>query len=187
LALMVANTVAAVGLFADIARHVSLATTLTGDDFLSGWHLVLYGGVAGVAAILGAYALARGPAALFADLRSACAGVAVLSVGGLLDAAWHDALGVEAELEALVSPPHLVILVGLVLLMVTPIGALARTSHPRLGLARSVVLGISVTSVLLVVSLFTGYLSPLVGGSELVAGAWVEPIVGTSVQDYDIV
>jgi hypothetical protein len=92
---------------------------------------------------------------------------------------------VEAAFEALVSPPHLVILAGLVLLMIAPIGALADGPSAPLDAVRSLVLALSVTSLLLVVSLFTGYLTPLIGGSEFQAGAYVEALVGTSYLDYD--
>lgn len=184
-ALMVANTVAAVGLFGDIARHVSLVAVLTGDDFLSGWHLVLYGGVTGVAVVLGLMALRFGPRAPLERLGAACAGLAVLTVGGVTDAVWHELFGVEAALQALVSPPHLLILLGLVLLMVAPIAALAEGPDRPLDRPRSAILALSVTSLLLVVSLFTGYLTPLIGGQQFQAGAYVEPIIGTSLLDYD--
>jgi hypothetical protein len=184
-ALMVANTVAAVGLFGDIARHVSIEAVLDGDDFLSGWHLVLYGGVAGVAFVLGAYALVHGPRAPLALLPAASAGLATLTAGGIVDSIWHEVYGVEAAFEALVSPPHLIILAGLVLLMVAPIGAVSDGPSAPLNPLRSLVLALSVTSLLLVVSLFTGYLTPLIGGSEFQAGAYVEPLVGTSPLDYD--
>lgn len=185
-ALMAANTIAAVGLFGDIARHVSQPEVLDAADFLSGWHLVLYGGVTGVALVLGALAVQRGPRAPLERLPTAAYGLGTLCVGGLTDALWHEAFGVEAAFRALVSPPHLLILLGLVLLMVAPIGALARGRGELLDGVESVVLALSVTSLLLVVSLFTGYLTPLIGGSELQAGTYVEPLIGTSIADYDV-
>ncbi len=183
---MVADTVAAVGLGGDIARHVSVGVLEAGTaDFLSGWHLVLYGGVAGVALVLGAYAYVHGPLAPVRDLRASAGGMVILTVGGIVDALWHEVYGVEAAFEALVSPPHLVIFAGLVLLMVAPLGAVAAGPTVRLDLARSLVVALSATSLLLVVSLFTGYLTPLIGGSRFQAGAYVEPLVGTSYLDQD--
>lgn len=183
-ALMVANTVAAVGLLGDIVRHLSLAVVVQGDAFLAGWHLVLYGGVAGVALVLGGLAWQEGPLAPGRRLPTATVGLVLLTGGGLLDSMWHGAFGVEAAFPALVSPPHLLVFAGLVSLMIAPIGALARAREP-LDRARSVIVALSVASVLLVITLFTGYLTPLVGGSELQAGAYVEPLVGTSYLDYD--
>lgn len=185
LALMAANTVAAVGLFGDIARHVTLVGEVQ-EDFLAGWHLILYGGVAGVAAVLGTLAVVHGPWYPWRHLGGACAGLACLTAGGLADAVWHELFGVEASFQALVSPPHLVVLAGLVLLMVAPIDAVAEGPTVALDVARSLVLALSVTSLLLVVSLFTGYLTPLIGGSELQAGYYTAPLVGTSYYDQDI-
>lgn len=186
LALMVANTVAAVGLFGDIARHVSLGFVDPGaSDFLSSWHLVLYGGVAGVAFVLGGFAVAHGPRAPLALLPSASGGLATLTAGGILDAVWHEVYGIEASFQALVSPPHLVVFAGLVMLMLAPVSAVADGPSMPLDVLRSVVLALSVTSLLLVISLFTGYLTPLIGGSEFQAGAYVESLVGTSYLDYD--
>ena len=48
LVLMACNLVTTVGLAGDIARHLQTPGDLQGD-FLSSWHLVLYGGVMAVA------------------------------------------------------------------------------------------------------------------------------------------
>lgn len=50
-------------------------------------------------------------------------GIAVFAAGGLGDMAWHVAFGVEAGLDALVSPTHLLLLTGGVLLMASPLRA----------------------------------------------------------------
>lgn len=185
-ALMAANTVAAIGLAGDIASHVSFTISLDDDDILSRWHLVLYTGLAGAALVIGLLAVQRDPRAPMRLLPTATAGVATLTAGGVADAIWHQVFGVEAALRALVSPPHLLIFVGLVLLMMAPIGALAEGPNRPLDPIHSLVLALSVTSLLLVISLFTGYLTPLIGGSQFQAGAYTEPLIGTSVLDYDI-
>lgn len=185
-ALMAGNTVAAVGLFGDIARHVGQAVLLTNADFLSGWHLVLYGGVAAVAVVLGVLALREGPRAPLRLVPSSVHGLVTLCLGGVADAIWHEVYGVEAAFQALVSPPHLLILLGLVLLMVAPVAAVVDGPNRPLDGVRSVVLALSISSLLVVVSLFTGYLTPLIGGSEFQAGAYIDPLLGTSVSDYDV-
>lgn len=185
LALMAGNTVAAVGLFGDIARHVSLGFLNVENDFLSSWHLVLYGGVMVVGLVLGLYSVVHGPRASLTRLKGACGGLAALTLGGLTDALWHEAFGIEASFQALVSPPHLVVFAGLVLLMVAPIDAVADGPSAPLDTVRSLVLALSVTSLLLVISLFTGYLTPLIGGSEFQAGAYIDALIGTSILDYD--
>ena len=166
-ALIAANTVAATGLLGDIANHVSRGSGLTGSDFLSGWHLVLYGGVAAAALVIGALAVVEGPLAPYRLLPAAVAGLVVLCIGGATDAWWHRAWGVEASFDALVSPPHLLILAGLVLLTIAPIGAVATEPGALLDWGRSAVVGASVLSLLTVVSLFTVYVSPLAAGTDL--------------------
>ncbi|MGI8939625.1 MAG: hypothetical protein ACR2JF_15715 [Iamia sp.] len=186
LALMATNTITAIGLFGDIARHVSLEASLNGDAFFARWHLVLYGGVTADAVVLGLLAYVRGPSAPWAMLPAAVAGVAVLTVGGGADLLWHEAFGIEASFQALVSPPHLIIFAGLVMLMVAPVTAVAEGPRRPLDPVRSLVLALSLTSLFVVVSLFTGYLTPLIGGSELQAGSYEEPLVGTSISETDI-
>jgi len=181
--LMVANTVAAVGLVGDIGNHVSQGSTLTGGDFLSGWHLVLYGGVAGVAIVTGSLGLVEGPAAPFRRLPAAVSGLVALAAGGVTDAWWHGAWGVERSFDALVSPPHLVIFAGLVLLMIAPIGAVAGEREVWLDWGRSAVVGASVLSLLAVISVFTLYVSPLVAGTDIGDAAFQEPLPGTSPGD----
>ena len=167
IALIGANAVAATGLLGDIANHVSRGSGLTGSDFLSGWHLILYGGVAAAAGVIGALAVVHGPAAPYRFLPAAVAGLVALCIGGVTDAWWHRVWGVEASFDALVSPPHLAILAGLVLLTIAPIGAVAAGPGTALDWARSGVLGASVLSLLVVVSLFTAYASPLAAGTDL--------------------
>ncbi len=60
------------------------------------------------------------------------AGVIVFLAGGAADSAWHVALGIEADAEALVSPTHLLLAVGAGMIAAGPVCAcwLART-RPR--------------------------------------------------------
>ena len=87
-------------------------------------------------------------------------------------------------MEALVSPPHLVVFAGLACLLTSPVVILWKRPTRQLGLLSSVTIVVSVTSAVLVTSLFTGFLTPLAGGLSLQAG-YVEPLVGESLQDYD--
>ncbi|MCU1496672.1 MAG: hypothetical protein JWM47_625 [Acidimicrobiales bacterium] len=176
--------VTTIGLAGDIARHLQHPESLE-NDFISGWHLVLYGGVASVGAFIGLGAIRRGPGYVGA-VATGSIGFALLSLGGALDAAWHEAFGTEAAVEALVSPPHLVVFAGLAFLLTAPVVVLWKREARRLGLIASVAAMVSVVSMVLVTSLFTGFLSPLSGGLSLQAG-YVEPLVGESVQEYDTV
>lgn len=182
LVLIACNLLTTVGLAGDIARHL-LHPDRLGNDFISGWHLVLYGGVASVGVWLGVGAVRRGPAFVLSAGTTAL-GFGLLSLGGLCDAAWHAVYGTEAAVEALVSPPHLVVFAGLAFLLASPVVVLWRRPARRLGTVGSLVVVVSLVSVVLVTSLFTGFLSPLAGGLSLQAG-YVEPLVGESLQDYD--
>ena len=99
--------VTTVGLAGDIARHLQNPESLE-NDFLSGWHLVLYGGVASVGAFIGLGAIRRGPSYVGA-VGSGAIGFVMLAMGGVADATWHEIFGAEAAVEALVSPPHLLV------------------------------------------------------------------------------
>jgi len=172
-----------VGLTGDIARHLQQPESLE-NDFVSGWHLVLYGGVASVGAFIGIGAIRRGPGFVGA-VATGVIGFALLSFGGVADATWHAVFGTEAAVEALVSPPHLVVFAGLAFLLTAPIVVLWKRPAARLGLVGSVAVLVSLISTILVTSLFTGFLSPLSGGLSL--QTFVEPLVGESVEDYDTV
>jgi hypothetical protein len=182
LVLLACNLVTTVGLAGDIARHLQEPDNLEGD-FLSSWHLVLYGGVTAVGVWLGLGAIRHGPG----FLRSAgCTtiGFALLGAGGVIDAIWHAVFGTEANVEALVSPPHLLVFAGLAFLLTSPIVVVWRRPEQRIGPAASLIVLSSMVTAVLVTSLFTGFLSPLASGMSLSAG-YVEPMVGESAIDYD--
>lgn len=182
LVLIACNILTTVGLAGDIARHLQNPGDLQGD-FLSGWHLVLYGGVTTVALWLGVGALRHGPAFVW-SAGTTTVGFVLLALGGVVDSLWHAQFGVEVNVEALVSPPHLIVFAGLAFLLASPVVVLWRRPARRLGLVASVVALTSVVTVVLVTSLFTGFLSPLASGMSLSAG-YVEPLLGESAIDYD--
>lgn len=183
-ALILFNLVTTIGLAGDIARHLQRPEELNnGNDFLSGWHLILYGGVAGVGLWLGVGAIRRGPAFIRSGSFTTL-GFLSLSAGGGLDAAWHGKFGTEKAVEALVSPPHLVVFAGLLFLLTGPIVILWARQPVRLGWVQSVAVMVSSVSAVLVTSLFTGFLSPFSGGMSLQPG-YQEPLVGESLSDYD--
>ena len=182
LVLIACNIFTTVGLSGDIARHLQDPDNLQGD-FLSGWHLVLYGGVTSVALWLGIGAIRRGPA-FVTSAGPTTVGFLLLAFGGAFDALWHARYGTEANVEALVSPPHLTVFAGLAFLLASPVVVLWRRPARRLGVVASIVARSSGVTTVLVISLFTGFLSPLASGMSLSQG-FVEPMVGESFNDYD--
>ncbi len=55
--------------------------------------------------------------------RGALAGIALFAAGGLGDALWHEVFGVETSLDALLSPTHLLLFIGMLLIVSTPLRA----------------------------------------------------------------
>jgi hypothetical protein len=182
LVLIACNLVTTIGLAGDIARHHDNPGNL-GNDFLSSWHLVLYGGVTSVGVWLGVGAIRHGLGFLWSAAATTI-GFALLALGGVVDAAWHARFGVEVEVEALVSPPHLLVFAGLIFLLTSPILVIWRRAARRLGFVASFAVLSSTVCAVLVTSLFTGFLSPLASGMSLQPD-YVEPLVGESPVPYD--
>lgn len=134
------------------------------DTFFTSWHAVLYGGYALLAgwllAMVGRRRLnAHWSGSVPPGYRWGLAGIAVFVAGGILDMAWHVAFGVETGIDALVSPTHLILLTGGVLMLTSPLRAAqpkraygARSPH-----ARSAVVALATTAAL--AGFFLSYLS----------------------------
>jgi len=176
--------VSTVGLSGDIGRHLQTGTSLTGD-FWASWHLVLYAGVTGLAAWLGRLALIHGPKPMRAAFGPTVAGVFVLGAGGMGDWAWHTAFGIEVDIPALLSPPHLLLLLGLVLVVLGPVAALWRAPGDQLSWSSTAVLSLCTTCAIVIVMLFTGYLS--VFASDVIVNGYANPMVGTRLTSTEVI
>ena len=99
------------------------------ESFFTPWHGVLYSGFFALFGFLlgaGAGNWRRGHhwrRALPAGYGLSFGGGLVFLAGGLLDMLWHLVLGIEANVEALLSPPHLLIALGGTLLISGPLRA----------------------------------------------------------------
>jgi hypothetical protein len=99
------------------------------NTFFTPWHAVLYSGYLAVAVvILGAMILnkLRGVSwgrALPGGYELSLIGVAVFALGGVGDLIWHNLFGFEVDIEALLSPTHLMLVTGVVLMVSGPIRA----------------------------------------------------------------
>lgn len=99
------------------------------QSFFTPWHAFFYAGFALTAIALlvtGAVNWRRGytrRAALPAGYGLALLGSAVFAAGGVGDLIWHTLFGIEEDFEALVSPTHLMLGVGLALIVSAPLRA----------------------------------------------------------------
>jgi hypothetical protein len=53
--------------------------------------------------------------------RAGLIGIGAFGLGGLADMLWHTVFGIEVSIDALVSPTHLVLLAGLLLILTSPV------------------------------------------------------------------
>jgi hypothetical protein len=114
------------GLYLDGWAHRHLHNL---ESFFTPWHGVLYSGLlASAVFLIGAALRLRTPEtpwwrSLPTGYGLSLAGVAVFVAGGIGDLLWHTLLGVEADLEALLSPTHLILAIGGVLIGSGPLRA----------------------------------------------------------------
>lgn len=115
------------GLFLDGWAHNHILNTI--ESFFTPWHAVFYAGFFGTAFLLGTVlvrGLRRGlpwRRAVPPGYGLSLVGAAVFFVGGIGDLIWHTLFGIEANVEALLSPTHLILAVGGTLLATGPLRA----------------------------------------------------------------
>lgn len=154
-----------IGLFVDGYVHNTRGEQL--ESFFTPWHGLLYSGfVAAALWITAPMFRAQGSirerlAALPDGYAGGALGAFVFGVGGLADSIWHSVFGIEVDVEALLSPPHLVLFAGAMLILTTP----ARAAWRRSGRSQSLrgflpALG-SITLATLLVGFFFMYSSGL--------------------------
>ena len=140
------------------------------ETFFTPWHAVLYSGYLAVAAFL-VYVLVynhrRGAAwqhAMPAGYSLSLLGAVIFGVGGGLDLVWHVLFGIEKSVDALLSPTHLILAFGGVLMVSGPLRAAwyrspFQTREDGLHLFPMI---LSLTFVLALLSFFTQYADPIV-------------------------
>ena len=105
------------------------------ESFFTPWHALFYSGFLATAGWM-IYVVRRPRQGLITGgvptgYRLGLSGLAVFGVGGVLDLIWHQALGVEANIDALVSPTHMILLLGTMLVVTTPIRSSWHRPTPR--------------------------------------------------------
>lgn len=121
------------------------------DSFWTVWHAAFYSGYLAVAAVVGGAIVTR-HGAIPAGYGWTTVGVVVFGIGGVFDAVWHTLFGIEASTEALISPSHLVLATGIVLMVSGPLRAAWLRPRARGTLNEALPAVLSLTAVF---SLFT--------------------------------
>ena len=163
------------------------------DTFFTPWHAVLYSGYLLVAAYLFAH-LVRNHRRGWSWLEAlppgydwSWVGILLWIPGGLADLLWHEIFGFDGGVEALFSPPHLVLALGIGLVVSGPVrAAWSRDDFEAGGWIRQGPALLSLAFLLSVFTFFTQEAHPVANlwGAEAVrayadAGS-VEPELGTT-------
>lgn len=137
-------------------------------SFFTPWHAALYSGFLVVAAVIGGTALAgmrRGlplRESVPTGYELSLLGAGIFLVGGVADMAWHIVFGIEANVDALFSPTHLILAIGGVLMASGPLRSAWRRADAGHEPAMSWAAVLSLTVVLSVITFFLQIAHPLV-------------------------
>ncbi|MBP7114258.1 MAG: hypothetical protein KBA40_02275 [Candidatus Peribacteraceae bacterium] len=122
------------GLFIDGWAHIHRPEL---ESFFTPWHAVFYSGYAATALtlLLIIWLARKRQGGTFMEsiphgFGYALIGAAVFAIGGVGDMAWHELFGVEANIEALLSPTHLVLAVSMGLMLSTGLRVWCKTTPP---------------------------------------------------------
>lgn len=117
------------GLFIDGFAHNHGAV----ETFFTPWHAILYSGYLACAVWILSITYqnkVKGSHATWAEAvptgyKLGIAGVFVFLIGGLGDMLWHTIFGIEKNIEALLSPSHLILLTGALMILTSPYRAMS--------------------------------------------------------------
>jgi hypothetical protein len=153
---------AIIGLFLDGWAHSHQKP----ESFFSPWHAVLYSGFTSAALWAGWTAWRRRqperglsetlPPGHLATL----AGFMLFGIGAVGDLIWHEIFGIEANVEALLSPTHLLLLIGGAIALSAPVRNLLRSPARVVSWRGFLPALLSLTLLTAVGAFFLGYLSP---------------------------
>lgn len=134
------------------------------ETFFTPWHFVLYSGFGAAMAYSGYMAVrdaktGEKPVLSVGDDKITTLGLAIFVVGAIGDGVWHTLIGIEVDIEGLISPTHLALMIGGLLMVTLPVRSALRSNEPiERGALLTVVASIGLA--LGVVSFFLMYLMP---------------------------
>ena len=166
------------GLFLDgWAHHQDMAET-----FWTPWHAVLYSGfvAAGAYATISGWLARRRGEPVMRD-RLILFGFGAFLVGGVGDGVWHTIFGVEEDLEALLSPTHLLLMIGGLLLTTSAVRAAWVRPERAPSLRTLLPATIGMTLAIAITGFFLHFASPFTPEPETYQGAPSDTVVGLAV------
>lgn len=148
------------GVFVDGWAHINLPSTK--ETFFTPWHAILYTGFAAVSAWVAVPLLRHRDRPLTGRMPVGYGlgviGLAVFAAGGLGDGIWHTVFGIETGVDALLSPTHLMLLAGGLLLLTSPVRAAERTvTEPAPSLQRLLPAVVGMTLATAIIAFFFAY------------------------------
>lgn len=150
-----------IGAATDGWAHNNVLADLQEEGFFTPYHGLLYSGFAATAAwtFWLAYKRRSDHPRWWVDgwpagYKLGALGVVIFMVAGFLDMVWHTLFGIETSIDALLSPSHLLLSIGSVLLLTSPTRSWwAAGGGGRRAATGAVALALAATSV----SVFLGY------------------------------
>jgi hypothetical protein len=152
------STWVVVGLFVDGWAHNAGKP----ETFWTPWHAVLYSGfLAGMAWFALDLHRDRRHGTFVRPDPLVLAGFGLFAAGGLVDMTWHTIFGVEKDLEALLSPSHLLLMVAGLLLVTSPIRSALGRPEPARSWRDFAPTAVGLTLAVAVLAFFTQFASAL--------------------------
>jgi PDZ domain len=152
------------GVYLDGWAHLHLQRL---ESFFTPWHAVLYSGYLAVALVLVVTAIryrAAGHSGRWSmppGYELSLLGVAIFALGGVGDMMWHTLFGIEVDLDALLSPTHLLLALGGSLMVTGPLrAAWHRLEEGSPSLVSSLPMLLSLTLLLSLFTFLTQYVHP---------------------------
>lgn len=133
------------GVYLDAWAHVSRLP----DSFWTPWHAILYSGLMACGVFLFVIRGTPYRVLLGRGYQLSLIGFALGMVAGVSDAIWHTVFGVEFDVEAAVSPPHLAVALGILFVVTGPARAAWVKRSFGIPAVLSLLYGLSILTVIL--------------------------------------